>query len=161
MSGNRLAALALATTTLAICGCGGSSGSSNASGSSGSSKTLTRAELITKANAICARVNTKRASTHYRTLPEVARSAPRLASYEQAAAAELGKLVPPAEMSNDWQQIVANARALAGYTLQIGEYAKAKNVAAAQPLLTSIRASNHQLVATARAVGLTECSRTS
>jgi hypothetical protein len=153
MSGTRLAALGLATTTLAICGCGGSSESS------GSSKTLTREDLIAKANAICARVNARRASTHYGALPEVARVAPQLAAYEQTAATELSKLAPPTSMANDWQQIVSSAQALAGYTFRIGDYARSKKVAAAQPLFGLIQHSHRQLVLTATADGLTECAK--
>jgi hypothetical protein len=143
-----LAAVALAATTLAVSGCGGSS-----------PKPLTRAELTAKANAICKTVTAKLASKTIKTQQDIARIAPELASFEQAALAELSKLVPPAELANDWKQFVAGAQTLAENTSKLGEYAKANNLKAAKGLITSSQAVQQQMVATAKRDGLTACEQ--
>src|ERR1700722_8969694 len=95
----RLASVALATSTLAIMGCGSSE------------KPLTRAELTAKANAICKTVTAKLATKTIKSQQDIARIAPELAGFEQTALGELSKLVPPAGLANDWKQFVAGARA--------------------------------------------------
>lgn len=147
MGRTRLAAVALAATTLALAGCGSSS------------KPLTRAELTAKANAICKSVTAKLASKTISTQQDIARIAPELAGFEQSALAELGKLVPPAELANDWKQFVAGAQTLADNTAKLGEYAKANNLKAAKGLITSSQAIQQQMVATAKRDGLKSCEQ--
>jgi hypothetical protein len=143
----RLTAIALAATTLAVSGCGSSS------------KPLTRAELTAKANAICKTVSAKLASKTIKTQQDIARIAPELASFEQTALTELSKLVPPAELANDWKQFVAGAQTLAENTSKLGEYAKANNLKGAKGLITSSQAVQQQMVATAKRDGLTACEQ--
>jgi hypothetical protein len=145
----RLTALALTATALTATGCGGSS------------KPLTRAELTKKADAICRRVDTKLASTKKgtSTVQGIARLAPRLASFEQMALAELSKLTPPSVLANDWKMIIAGAQTLAENTAKLGEYAKANDIKGAQGLITSSEQTQHQLIATAKRDGLTECEQ--
>ncbi|HEY5194453.1 MAG TPA: hypothetical protein VIJ39_11365 [Solirubrobacteraceae bacterium] len=143
-----LAAVALATTTLAIAGCGGSS-----------AKPLTRAELTAKANVICKTVTTRFASKSINSQQEMARVIPELAAFEQTALAELSKLVPPAELANDWKKFVAGAETLAENTAKLGEYAKAKNIKAAGSLITGSEAIQQQMRATAKQDGITACEK--
>jgi hypothetical protein len=143
----RLAIIALAATTLAVSGCGSSS------------KPLTRAELTAKANAICKTVSAKLASKTIKTQQDIARIAPELASFEQTALTELSKLVPPAELANDWKQFVAGAQTLAENTSKLGEYAKANNLKGAKGLITSSQAVQQQMVAAAKRDGLTACEQ--
>ncbi len=117
-----LAAAALVTLAVAVAGCGGSS-----------AKPLTRAELTAQANAICKTVTAKLASKTINNEKDIARVAPELASFEQSALTKLSKLVPPAELANDWKQFVADAETLAENTAKLGEYAKANNLKAAGP----------------------------
>jgi hypothetical protein len=157
----RLAAIALTATALAVSGCGGSSGSTTSSATSTSSKPLTREELINQVDTICAHVNARRASTHYTTPQTVVSLAPQLASYEQAAAAELTKLIPPPSMASVLQLIATNTRALATDTVKLGEYAKSQDTAAANALYSSMQASHQQIVSAARENDFTECTKPS
>ncbi len=146
----RLTAIALVTAMLAVAGCGGSS-----------SKPLTRAELTAKADAICKTVGAKLATKTIKTQQDIARVAPELAGFEQSALAELGKLVPPATLANDWKQFVAGAQTLAENTAKLGEYAKASNLKAAKGLITSSEAVQLRMMAIAKRDGLTNCEQVS
>jgi hypothetical protein len=139
--------LAVTTTTLVASGCGESK------------KTLTHAQLATKADAICKRVNAKIASTNGKvnTIQGIARVAPQLAAFEQVALGELGKLVPPGDLVNDWKQFIAGAQTLADDTGKLGEYAKANNLKAARGLILSSNTVQQQMKTTAKQDGWTEC----
>ncbi len=89
MGARALVAIALVAATLAAAGCGSSS------------KPLTRAELTKKANTICKKVTVKlQAATKkgVSTVQQIAHLAPELASFEETALVELGKLIPPANL---------------------------------------------------------------
>ncbi len=148
MGPRRLAAVALAATTVAIAGCGGSE------------KPLTHAELVSKANAICKTVTAKLATKTTNSVKDIARVAPELASFEQKALSELSKLVPPAYLESDWKQFIAGAETLAENTSKLGEYAKANELKAAGKLITSSETTQHQMEAIAKRNGLTECEQT-
>jgi hypothetical protein len=137
----------LATTAVAIAGCGGSQ------------KPLTRAELVNKANAICKTVTTKFATKSISSLQNIAHTAPELAAFEQKALSELSRLVPPVDLESDWKQFVAGAETLAENTSRIGEYAKANNLKAAAGLIGSSEATQRQMQAIAKRNGLTECEQ--
>jgi hypothetical protein len=140
--------MALVATTLAVSGCGSSS------------KPLTRAELTAKADAICKTVTAKLASQKgINSQQDIARVAPELASFEQTALTGLSKLIPPAELANDWKQFVAGAQTLAENTAKLGEYAKSNNLKGARGLITSSEKVQQQMVATAKRDGLTACEQ--
>ncbi len=143
-----LAAVALAVAMLAASGCGSSS-----------AKPLTRAELTTKANAICETVTAKLANHTIKTQQDIARVAGELASFEEAALNNLGKLVPPAALADDWKQFVAGAQTLAENTSKIGEYARANNLKASKSLIVSSQATQKQMTAIAKRDGLKSCEQ--
>ena len=147
MGYTRVAAIALTAAMLAASGCGSSS------------KPLTRAELTAKANAICKTVAAKISSKTINTQQEIGRAADELASFEQTALTNLSKLVPPAELENDWKQFIAGAQTLAENTAKLGEYAKANNLKAAKGLITSSEGVQKQMVGIAKRDGLTACER--
>jgi hypothetical protein len=147
MGHTRVAAIALTATMLAASGCGSSS------------KPLTRAELTAKANAICKTVTAKISSRSVKTQQDIARVAGELASFEQTALTNLSKLVPPAELEDDWKQFVAGAQTLAENTAKLGEYAKTNNLKGAKGLITSSEATQRQMVAIAKRDGLTACEQ--
>lgn len=151
MERTHLAALALAATTLAMSGCGGSSSSA---------KPLTRAELIAKADVICRRVNVKFASSKVASQQDLARVSSEIASYERQAFAELSKLVPPTSLANDWAQILTVTHTFADNTAKISEYAKSSNVAAERVLFASSQTIRQQMTATARRDGFSDCGQT-
>jgi hypothetical protein len=142
-----LAAVALAATMLAAFGCGSSA------------KPLTRAELTIKANAICKTVTAKLSSRTLKTPQDIARFATELASFEQSALTDLSKLVPPAELANDWKRFIAGAQTLAENTSKLGEYAKANNLKTARSLITSSTAIQHQMQAIAKRDDLKDCEQ--
>jgi hypothetical protein len=151
MSHARLAVFAFAAGALAAPGCGASSKAAS----------LMRGELIAKADAICSRVHAEYHANGYRSIQDMARLAPRLASYEQTAVAELRKLTPPASMANDWRQIVAGAQTVASDTAKLGRYAKENNLKAATALYTASGQVERQALATARRDGFKACTQAS
>jgi hypothetical protein len=142
-----LAALTLAAT-LVLGACGSSP------------KPLTRAELTTKADAICIRVTRKLNSTSIKTPQDIVRIAPELAGFEQSALADLGKLVPPASLANDWKVFVAGAQTLAEDTAKLGEYAKSHNLKAAGGLIRASTVVQKRMMTIARRDGLVACEQT-
>jgi hypothetical protein len=143
-----MAATALATTALVVCGCGGSS-----------SKPLTRAELTAKANVICKTVSTKLPTQTVNNVQGVARTASQLASFEQTALTELSKLVPPADMESDWKTFTTGAQKLAENTVKLGEYAKSNNLKGARGLIATSEATVRQMTAIAKRYGIKNCEQ--
>jgi hypothetical protein len=166
-----LAALALAATTLAVSGCGGSSKteSSKTPAATGTPATtaavtaepgkLARTELIAKAEAICARINAKRSSTTIRTHRDYGRLLPSLGAYERAAAAEMSKLTPPASIANDWKQIVAGAHTIAESIVKLGKDSASNNSRAGQAILSELTTVRQQISSIAHRQSLKECAR--
>lgn len=151
MSTRALATIALTALTLFI-----------ATGCGSSSKPLTRAELTVKANAICKKVNVKLQAATKKgvgTVQQIAQLAPELASFEETALVELGKLIPPAAVESDWKAFVSGAQTLAENTSKLGEYAKANNLKGAKSLIKSSTATQQQMVAVAKRNGLKECEQ--
>jgi hypothetical protein len=142
-----LAALALAATALLGSGCGSSA------------KPLTRAELTAKADVICKTVTARLSKNTIRSQQDIARVAGELASFEESALSKLSKLVPPAELADDWKQFVAGAQTLAENTSKIGEYAKANNLKASKGLIASSQATQKQMTAIAKRDGLKSCEQ--
>ncbi|HEY3971055.1 MAG TPA: hypothetical protein VGL79_06610 [Solirubrobacteraceae bacterium] len=114
---------------------------------------------MSKANAICKTVTAKFATKSVRSVRDVARVAPELASFEEEALSGLSKLVPPANLESDWKQFVASAETLAENTSKLGEYAKANNLKAARAVITSSETAQHQMQTIAKRNGLTECEQ--
>jgi hypothetical protein len=148
MGRTRLASVALATMTLAVAGCGGSS-----------EKPLTRAELTAKANAICKTVTTRFASKNISTKQELAKVIPELASFEQNALAELSKLIPPAELAGDWKKFVTGAETLAENTSKLGEDAKSKGLKGAGGLIAQSEAIQQKMREIAKRDGILGCEQ--
>jgi hypothetical protein len=150
MQRRQLTALTLAAATLAAAGCGGSS-----------SKSLTRSQLIAKADSICHRVNAKLTSANgqINSQQDIARLAPQLAAYEQEAVVQLSKLTAPATIASDWKTIVTAAGTLAQNTAKLGEYAKANNLTAARALVSTSKKVQQQMLAVAKRDGFKDCSR--
>ena len=143
----RVAAIALTATMLAASGCGSSS------------KPLTRAELTAKANAICKTVTAKISSRSIKSQQDIARVAGELAGFEQTALTNLSKLVPPAELEDDWKKFVAGAQTLAENTAKLGEYAKMNDLKAAKGLIVSSEATQKEMVTIAKRDGLHACEQ--
>jgi hypothetical protein len=142
-------ALTIAAATLLASGCGGSSGSS---------RSLTRAELTAKANAICRRVNARLTSSLLRNPQELARIAPRMVTFEQTALTELTNLNPPASLANDWQQIVAGAETLVEDTARYSEDARTNDLKGVHDLVGSAEKTQRRIGAIATHDGFSDCA---
>jgi hypothetical protein len=148
MGRRHLATLALAAAAvLAASGCGSSP------------KPLTRAELTVKADTICRSVTARLTKNAIKTQQDIARVAGELASFEQSALTKLSKLVPPAELADDWKQFIAGAQTLAENTSRLGEYAKANKLKASRGLITSSQATQQKMTAIAKRDGLKDCQQ--
>jgi soluble cytochrome b562 len=143
-----LVAIALVAATVVAAGCGSSS------------KPLTRAELTAKADTICKKVTVKLQTATKKgvsTVQQIAHLAPELASFEETALVELGKLIPPAELESDWKTFISGAQTLAENTSKLGEYAKANNLKNAKALIKSSTTTQQRMVTIAKRDGLKEC----
>jgi hypothetical protein len=144
---------------LAGAGCGKAKESASPAQGGVGGKSLSRAELIAQADAICSRVNVKRNAVPVRTMQDFARILPPISAYEKVAFAEMAKLRPPATMAGTWTQIVSNAQLLADSTAKLGQYAaKHTRFAPSSPLIATFRLAQQRLYATALHAGFKACS---
>jgi hypothetical protein len=167
-----IVALAAAAVTLAAGSCGrsvklsgykGSSASASASsipnsGAPSYVHSLTRAELIAKADLICWRVNSKRASITISEPQDFERLIPQLATYQLTAAAEMQKLRPPASMANGWNQIVADAQTVARISAQFRTYAAA-STSTSKPLTSVMAGALERMQKVAKREGFRDCAK--
>ncbi len=168
-------ALAVMGTALAASGCGESSkGTSTASqatsaaatGSTGAritvaekpGKQLSRSELVAQGDAICYRLNTRRSAITMSRPGDYERFVPALAAYELAGATEMGRLVPPASMADDWQKMVAGSRTVADATGRFRTYAEANAGKLAHTMDLVLGKGIDELTHAARHSGFKECS---
>lgn len=127
-------------------------------------------KLIAEADPICASASAKRAEANGKlgtvtslssptVLKTIAQTAPGVSAYENEAVSKLRQLSAPASIATDWQTMLAGLQQLAKATGQLGVYAKAKNVTAAEKLLASSKTTREQLLAIAARDGFTNCGR--
>lgn len=138
---------ALAASALTAAGCGESA------------KPLTRAQLLARADAICARINKKLSATNIKSEQDIVRIAPQLVADEQQGLAELNKLIPPGSMADDWKTIIAGAQTLADSTAKLGEDVKAKDVKAAHTLIEEANKVQQRTITVAKRDGFKDCSQ--
>jgi hypothetical protein len=162
------AVLTIGAAVLVIAGCGGS-GSSQPSASATAEAPAANttpslpanAELITKAEAICSRLNKAIApATPGRLDPrEIAAGAPANAALERTAVRELSRLKAPAKMAADWRKIIAYRRTLAAELSKLARAAKAGDTAGITALAASKKRMHQQLSALATRDGFKACAR--
>jgi hypothetical protein len=152
MSSTRIAAMLAASALFGATGCGGSS-SPNTGGS------LTRGELIAKADTICARVLAEYHGYGYTTQASVAHLAPILAGDEQTGVDELRSLRAPASMVSDWNTILDNAQTVVNDTAKLGQLAKENKLNQAASLFTADQQNEQHALAIAARDGFKECSK--
>lgn len=145
-----LTVLALAAATLVASGCGKSSETGR----------LTRAELISKADSICRRANAAFDSASLSTPQGLSRSAPRVATVEQQAYADLASLKPPASMNASWKVIVGNYQTVARDLAELGERAKNNGTLKTYaPIVIEITNAQSARAAAAHTSGLKDCAK--
>jgi hypothetical protein len=149
----------LFSMTLVTLGCGGTSGTS---------KSLTRAELIAKADTICKRINkeiafysslTPASSQDLVSKSAVARAVPRISSIESATGADLGKLTAPSAMAGDWRQIVVGVQTLADDTRRYGEAIQKGNGVGTSAVALSSARLLQRINALAARDGFADCAK--
>lgn len=177
----QLAALVLAATTLAASGCGGSTKNSSTTTATGATATtattsaasptttavirpptgkpLTRSQWIAKADAICARANTRVSSITIVSEKEFTRQIPQVATYNRTETGELSKLVPPASMTSAWTRLLKEYALYDEYTNRIAQYAQANNYISAGPVLHTAEKIRAQIAALAKSDGFKQCSK--
>jgi len=148
---------------LPIAGCGGgssttASNSTTAVGPARSVSPQTRV-LIVDADAICRRLNHRVVVSRATSPQEIASGASKNAVLEQAALVELAKLVPPASIAGQWQQILAYRRTLAQQLPTLARLERSKDAKAANALITSKLRVHRQLRVAATRLGMTACAQ--
>jgi hypothetical protein len=139
-------------------------------GCGGDAPVLTHAQLVAKADPICASASRRRSqatallggrasSLSSITLAGFETTAPGVAAYESEAVSKLRQLRAPAFLARDWQSMLAGLQRLANDTALLGKYAKKKNVAAVQRVLAGSRSTRTQLLAIANRDGFVNCGR--
>ena len=183
MSAARLAVLTLAALAFGVMGCGGSAKSANptahtetggqtvakttgeaqpGTGQARGAKHVTKAELLVKANAICARIRARVRREKPASIQALGREAPGIASYEHEALRELDQLVPPASLRHNWKRVVRGIELLASDAATLGEYARAKRLETPAGRALIIATGNHgkHEAVIARRIGLGVCAET-
>lgn len=126
-------------------------------------KPLTRAQLTSKADAICRTVSAKLEAANkgqnVNTPQQIERLTAKVSGFEQAALAQLSSLVPPPAMEADWKRFIGDAQTLAEDTAKVGEYAAAKNKAAIKSVISSVQATQKQIAAIAKRNGFKACEQ--
>lgn len=145
-----------ATVSLGACG-----GDDSDSSGGGSGDALTRAELITKANAICSTAQAKAAAVEAPTSLEDAAVASayfdKIAPITDAETKEIAALRPAAEVKTDWDAFVTSQQAANELLKTITRKAKARDASGQQDLAKAQGAG--QAVATAATkVGASNCA---
>jgi hypothetical protein len=152
---------------LPIAGCGGGSSttaSNSTTAPNGAVSTARSASpqtkvLIVDADAICQRLNSRVVASHVTSSQEIASGASRNAVLEQAALVELAKLVPPASITRQWQQILAYRRTLALQLTTLARFERSNDAKAANALITSKLRVHRQLRVAATRLGMTACAK--
>jgi hypothetical protein len=171
-------ALAFSATALAVSGCGGSSkaGSTATAGTTSATtvaaapppiktttvkvatgRPLTRAALISRADAICARKNAEIASLSVGNEAEFRRVIPQSAIYYRTESNELLKLVPPASLTSDWSRIINSLHLFNEYVSQVVHASQTGQRIG--PLLHTAELALHPMSSIARHDGFKQCSK--
>jgi hypothetical protein len=129
----------LIVPAVAIVGCGGSS-------------SLSASDLVSKANAICADVNTKAAAD------TKAQNVDKLVSDGEAALKQLKALKPPSSSKANYEAFIAELDASLPQIKALAAAIDAKDVAKVQALSPGVETANKKVNAAATTAGLTTCA---
>ncbi len=165
-----LALLALVASVFTASGCGSSAepsnqssvtshGSTQKSSKSDGSTPLSVAQLISKGDAICYRLNAKRRIISIGGPEDYERLIVPLAAYERTAATEMENLTPPPSLAHAWQQIVLGTQTLARLTGHFHTYAEASNLKLSRPFDAELGRAMDQVTRSAKQAGFKDCSR--
>lgn len=145
---SRSAALATGIAAMALAGCG-------------SSSTLSRSQLVDKANAICAKENAQGNAIprpQGRNLSSVATYLDKLIAVGNSATNDLQKLKPESSVSSDWNSYISARKQGIALVQTIAQKAHANDPSAAAQL-GQVGPSAAQVRQAASKVGATQCAQ--
>jgi hypothetical protein len=171
-----VAAIALAAVTLAASGCEESSKTTSTSTASSTIATtaanqpkatakvatgtpLTLTAFVATGDAICAHLTRQLATLPVSTPEGFAAAMPKAAAFEQEQYIALAKLVPPANLVNEWGQALAATQLWAYLSLLYGEYLRTHKFGLKAPQIQDINATQENFVKIARRHGFKQCSK--
>jgi hypothetical protein len=146
MSAIRTSAIATATVTIVVAGCGSSDGP------------LSRQQLTAKANAVCKRMIVQRRSVNFQNRQQLMQVLPKLIAYERTGFAELSKLKPPKELRSDWTRFVEGGQTLVKDTVEYAQFVATYNRRSARLVFQSSGAVLEKMHETAKRDGILECA---
>ena len=151
----RIGAMGFAAATLAASGCGNSGSSASPS--------LSKADFIARADAVCRRANTMRHTVTIRIgafEQDYVHLLPPLVAYQRSALTELTNLTPPASMASDWKQILANVQTLINNAEKTVEYARSNNLKGLSNLNAPNNTASTRILTVAGHDGFHDCAQT-
>lgn len=121
-------------------------------------KPLARAQLIARADAICARRNANIASLTVGSQAAFRRVLPQAAIYDKTESKELNKLIPPASLAHDWSGIINTAQLYSEYVDQVAYYAQngTRNIS---PLIRAAETVRERMLAVAHHDRFKHCAK--
>jgi hypothetical protein len=136
-------------------------GTPTSSGVAAGGGTLSKTQLIAKADTICKRLDKEIADASPVGLEprKIAAVAPPHVAAERVALKELGMLKAPAAMAGDWRQIIAYRRTLAAELAKLGSAARAGDLTTIIALAGSKLHEHKLLSALATRDGFKDCSK--
>jgi hypothetical protein len=139
----RAAVAVLLPVLLLVAGCGGG---------------LSKKELVTKADAICTRVNKQVAKEpDPKTTKDLERLAKRTVEISDPALDDMADLKPPSELESDFKKFVAILRKQRDLTKQIGEAAGKDDTAAIQKVGAKAQKAQDEYRRLTGKIGFKEC----
>jgi hypothetical protein len=172
----RLSLLGLVLAAVLLAGCGSSAKTTSSSSSGAATQTspqttssanvsstspsaaLSHAQLISRADAVCAKNNitSKAATTKISTPAQLREVASERASVEQSALVDLAKLTPPPTLTSQWEAFLTARRKIVHALTEISEGGTVEKRGAA---FTAFTQAESKIFAEAKATGLQVCSR--
>jgi hypothetical protein len=145
----RQAALIALALGFVLPGCGG-----------GSSKTLTKEEYASKADAICGKYNAQTKSlANPKTLSDLAKVSDQTLSILDRASGDLGKLQPPASEKGLSDQWLAQVKSLKNDLQEIRDKAKSGDIQAVRSVVPRAQGHNSRSNQLATQLGMSVCNK--
>lgn len=128
----------------------------------GSAKPLTRAQLVSHANALCTQVQTKMKHVGtVKTVQGLALAAHKLAGFEQHQLESMKQLKPPRSLAGDWKQMIEGAEEVTEDAGTVSTDVQLKKNKAAVEELKQIEKVEQHLSPIAKHDGFKSCSELS
>jgi hypothetical protein len=126
--------------------------------SCGSAQPLTRAQLVSRADAICTEVHTKMKTAGSASSPkQFVHLARKLAGFQQQELEQMQKLTPPASLASDWKKILESAEEITEHVGTLSTDVETKKDKQASEALKQISAIQQRVAVVVRRDGLTSC----